>query len=251
MLELIGISKSFGGIQALKEISFSVEKGSIVAIIGPNGAGKTTLINMISGFVQPDEGEIRVDGKASHRLKSHEIAKLGVGRTFQNLELFQEMTVLENVIIGFHLASTAGLWQVGFRFPSQVREERLIREKAMKILAEVGLAGQANLGVDCLSAGQQRILEIVRALSQDPTYLLLDEPFAGLSAQECLELGKSIRNRKEEGRGIILVEHNMDAVMSLADRIVCVDYGRVIAEGTPEEIRAHAGVIAAYLGEEL
>lgn len=249
MLELRGISKSFGGIQALHQINLQVERGEILAIIGPNGAGKTTLINLMSGQIPADEGEIIFDGKVVTSLLPHAMAQLGIGRTFQNLELFYEMTVLENVIVGCHLNCQGGVFQAGFGLPPITREEKMVRDRAGKVLGLVGLADKADLNVDFLSAGQQRILEIARALAQDPTYLLLDEPFAGLSAQECRNLGQTILARKEEGIGIILIEHNMDMVMSLADRIAVIDYGILIACGLPDEIINEARVISAYLGE--
>jgi branched-chain amino acid transport system ATP-binding protein len=248
MLAIQGITKRFGGLVANDDVTFQVEKGQIFAVIGPNGAGKTTLFNMIAGTFPPSEGEVVFDGAAISGRPVARIAQAGLVRTYQLVQLFKALTVAENVMVGFHRVTTGGVFSALLRPPAIRRQEREIAARATEILDFVGLSHRANVTADLLPYGEQRLLEVARALAASPKLLLLDEPAAGLNTEETAELARVVRKVNENGVTIMLIEHDMGLVMQIAHRIAVLDYGRKIAEGTPEEIRAHPDVIAAYLG---
>lgn len=248
LLHLEQVSKAFGGVRALTEISFEVAPGRIQGLIGPNGAGKTTLFNLVSGALKPDTGSIRFDGVPIQGRPSHELVALGIARTFQNVELFGSMSVLENVLVGRHVRTRCGFWGALIRHAAVKREEREAREKALELLAFVGLADQAGNPSGDLPFGWQRLLEIARALAAEPRALLLDEPAAGLNRVESDRLGDLIGRIRDQGITILMVEHDMGLTMRVCDRIVVLDRGRLLAEGTPREIQRHPEVLAAYLG---
>jgi len=250
ILEVQEVSKTFFGLAALSRVSFTVHTGEILAVIGPNGAGKTTLFNVIAGAIPPASGTIRFVGTPIQHLPSHRIASAGLIRTFQNVRLFGRMTALENVMVGLHQRTRAGMAVAALRLPSGHAEERESRSQAGRLLTSVGLADRGEVIASNLPLGQQRLVEIARALAADPMLLLLDEPGAGLSVAERDQLRELVRAVRSTGVTVLLVEHDMDLVMGLADRIVVLNYGEKIAEGIPEEIRNDPQVIAAYLGEE-
>jgi branched-chain amino acid transport system ATP-binding protein len=245
-----GITLRFGGITALRDVAFTVRKGALQAIIGPNGAGKTSLFNVITGLYRMEDGEIFLEGKRLSGLPPHAVARAGIVRTFQNLEIFSNMTVLENVLTGGHLLGKYGPVDLFFRTPRFFREERRLRDRAAAALDFVGLFAQRDLPAAHLPFGSQRLLEIARALCAEPGILLLDEPAAGLNIRETAALGELIRRIVDRGVTVVMVEHDMDLVMRVSDRVLVLNYGEVIAGGTPAEVQRDASVIAAYLGEE-
>lgn len=249
LLETRRVSRHFGGIQAVNDVSFEVEDQTITAIIGPNGAGKTTLFNLITCIYPPSSGEIYLNGHNIVGRQVHDLANHGVARTFQNLELFGNLTVLESVMVGGYTLGKAGVFSSLFGLPRTSREAASIKERAMEALDLVGLVGRADDIATELSYGQQRLVEIARALCLKPKLLLLDEPVAGLNPGESTQLGHLIVELKKRGITIIFVEHDMETVMDVADRIVVLNFGTKLAEGSPEEIQKNPAVIAAYLGE--
>jgi branched-chain amino acid transport system ATP-binding protein len=245
-----GISLHFGGVTALHDVSFAVERGSLQTIIGPNGAGKTSLFNVITGLYRMDAGDIHLDGRRISYFPPHAVARVGIVRTFQNLELFANMTVLENVLTGGHLLTRYGALDWCLRSRRFRREEAELREKAETALAFVGLSAQQDVAAGNLPFGSARLLEIARALCAEPKVLLLDEPAAGLNLRETAVLGDIIRRIVDRGITAVMVDHDMDLVMRISDHVLVLNYGEVIATGTPAEVQRNPAVIAAYLGEE-
>lgn len=249
ILTIDAVSRAFGGVQALSDITFSIKTGSITGLIGPNGAGKTTLFNLITGMFPPDGGTIRFNGESIANTRIHELVRIGIARTFQNVELFQSMTVLENVLVGLHTRTRCGMIASVLRPPRVGREEKQAWQKAMELLDFVGLSGYANRYSGDLPFGYQRLLELARALAAEPKLLLLDEPAAGSNMSESGQLGELIHQIRSQGVSVLLVEHDMNLTMTVSDEIVVLDQGRKIAEGTPREIQADEAVMAAYLGQ--
>lgn len=249
LLDVTDVSKRFGGVQALDSVGLQVPHGAIVGLIGPNGAGKTTFFNVITGLYPADSGIFLFDSKSYFPESVSEVTKAGLARTFQNIRLFGEMSVLENVMVGCHCRTKAGLLGAIFRFPSTKREEQSIREKAGQLLAYVGLSKYAQMEARNLSYGHQRRLEIARALATEPKLLALDEPAAGMNATEKLELRELLLRVRADGKTILLIEHDVSLVMGICDSLTVLDYGKVIAAGNPADVRVHPEVIRAYLGQ--
>ena len=250
LLEVDDVTITFGGLTALDSVSFDIKRGEILGLIGPNGAGKTTCFNVMTGVYQATSGEVRLDGTRLRRMKRHQITKLGLARTFQNIRLFAEMSVLENVMVGADARSKVGLLNALFRTPLHRRTEAASKERARELLALVGIRADEDELASNLSYGDQRRLEIARAMATEPKLLCLDEPAAGFNPAEKQRLMELIRKVRDAGYTVLLIEHDMRLVMGVTDRIVVLEFGRKIAEGTPTEIRENPAVIAAYLGVE-
>ena len=250
ILELNRVVMAFGGLMALSNLSIRVKRGMIKAIIGPNGAGKTTLFNIITGSFPPTEGSVMFKGLPIDHLKAHKIAERGISRTFQTVELFGNMTVLENVMLGCHTRIRSSFLSSGFKLPLVRRKEAQIKENAMKILKFIGLSDKFNDPADSLPLGEQKILEIGRALASEPELICLDEPAAGLNETETHVASSLIRAINARGITVLLVEHDMKVIMNISDEIAVLNYGQKIAEGSPEEIQNNSRVIEAYLGSE-
>jgi len=250
MLELDGVTQVFGGVRALEDVSFTIKQGDITGIIGPNGAGKTTLFNIVTGIYTQTSGRIMFNGKDVSGLPPERLARLGMVRTFQNIELFGNMTVLENVMVGLHTRSTSGLLVCSLKMPWAVREEKNIRIAALKWLEFAGIADLADVVAGNLPFGKGRLLEIARALAVEPGIILMDEPAAGLNNQETIGLAALIRRIRDMGVTVVLVEHDMELVMDICDRIIVLNLGKKLAEGTAREIQENPEVISAYLGED-
>lgn len=250
MLEISSITQVFGGVTALKDVSFAINAKDITGVIGPNGAGKTTLFNIITGIYTQTSGKVSFEGKDISGLPPERLAPMGMVRTFQNIELFGQMTVLENVMVGRHCKSSSGIFASAFKMPWTFREEKLIKAESLKWLDFVGIPELVDTVASNLPFGKGRLLEIARALSAEPKMMLMDEPAAGLNSQETWQLSQLIKRIRDLGISVVLVEHDMELVMDICDRIVVLNLGEKLAEGTPREIQENPQVIAAYLGGE-
>jgi ABC-type branched-subunit amino acid transport system ATPase component len=251
LLQAQTLHKNFGGVTAVSDISFDVRSGSIFAIIGPNGAGKSTLLNLISGLYHPNSGSLSFKGTDLSAIPAHRRVRLGIARTFQKIRLFKQLSVLDNVIAGFHVHHRIPAWQYVVHGSVFADDQRRCREQAVQLLDFVGMSARLHVLAGSLAYGEQRMLELARALATKPQLLLIDEPAAGLNAAEVDRLLDRIRSLRSGGTTVILVEHNMDLVMNVADRIMVMDYGRRLFEGAPAEVQKNPAVIAAYLGGEL
>ena len=248
ILKVANVSKRFGGLQALSDVGIEIKRGQVYGLIGPNGAGKTTFFNVLTGLYTPDTGSFELAGKPYTPTAVHEVAKAGIARTFQNIRLFAEMTVLENVMVGRHIRTKSGLLGAVLRSSGFKAEEKAIAERAMELLEYVGIAKYADYKSRTLSYGDQRRLEIARALATDPQLIALDEPAAGMNATEKVQLRELIDRIRNDNRTILLIEHDVKLVMGLCDRVTVLDYGKQLAEGSPAEVQRNEKVIAAYLG---
>ncbi|MBL8670724.1 MAG: ABC transporter ATP-binding protein [Alphaproteobacteria bacterium] len=250
LLQAQGLHKSFGGVRAVQDISLAVPAGAIFAVIGPNGAGKSTLLNLLSGTYQPNAGTLAFAGRGLVGMPAHKRVRLGIARTFQKIRLFKQLTLLENVLAGFHIHHDVPAWQYFLPAGAFWRDFRRCREEARALLDFVGLADEAQKRAGALPYGRQRMLEIARAMATRPKLLMLDEPAAGLNAAEVALLLDRLQQIRARGITVIVVEHNMDLVMNVADRVFVMDHGEYLFEGAPREVQANPRVIAAYLGGE-
>ena len=251
LLQVQGLTKYFGGLAAVAGVSFDVAPGQIKAIIGPNGAGKTTIFNLIAGVLAPTRGRVLFEGRPLPTRRPHAVAARGIARTFQLIRLFEAMTVLENVLVGCHQRGRAGWVRCALRTRTMRDEERRLRARAEAVLERLGLAARAHLPAGTLPYGEQRLVELGRALAMEPRLLLLDEPGAGLNRDEKRRLGELIRAIRDGGTTVLLIDHHMDLVMDVSDEVLVLASGEKLAEGPPDEVRCHPAVVAAYLGEAL
>ena len=250
LLQASGLSKRFGGVRAVQDISLNIPRGAVFAIIGPNGAGKSTLLNLLSGIYRPDTGAVTFDGADLTSVQAHRRVRHGIARTFQKIRLFRQLSALDNVVAGFHIHAHLPAWQYVVHGPAFRANHARCRAEAARLLAFMGLEPRANVAAGALSYGERRMLEIARALATAPRLLMVDEPAAGLNAQEVETLVERLQMLRRDGLTILVVEHNMDLVMTIADRVLVIDYGQHLFEGAPAEVQRHPGVIAAYLGDE-
>ncbi len=249
-LEVAGLTKSFGGVTAVDDVTFSITPGHIHSIIGPNGAGKTTLFNLVAGLYVPTSGTVRLAGRDVTALAPHQRAALGLGRTFQNLQIFFNMSAIENVMVGRHLRRWAGFLGSLFALPAAWADNREARAQATRLMARVGLEAYLDAEADAMPYGALKRLEIARALAAEPSLLMLDEPAAGLNPTETQEIDRLIQSIAADGITVVLVEHDMKLVMGISDHIIVLDHGRLLAQGTPAEVARDPQVVAAYLGGE-
>jgi branched-chain amino acid transport system ATP-binding protein len=246
-----GLHKSFGGVRAVRDVSFDIPAGAVFAIIGPNGAGKSTMLNLISGVYQPDAGALSFNGASLTGMPAHRRVRLGIARTFQKIRLFRQLSVLDNVVAGFHIHHDIPAWQYLVHGPAFRRDHARCRAEAMALLDFAGLGGRRDVLAGSLSYGEQRMLEFARALATKPKLLLIDEPAAGLNASEVDSLLDRILTTRQKGVSVVVVEHNMELVMNVADRVLVMDYGQHLFEGVPADVQKNAAVVSAYLGGEL
>jgi branched-chain amino acid transport system ATP-binding protein len=251
LLDVRGLRKHFGGIMAVEDVTFAITNGSIISLIGPNGAGKSTFINLVSGVYRPDAGEIYFEGENVAGLPAYMMASKRLSRTFQLEELFNSLSVLENVMVGCHTCGSSGILSCGFSIPNARKEESRLHDRAMECLEEVGLEGRAHKAISQIPLGERKLVGIARALAMNPKLLMLDEPAGGLAAHEVERLSRLIKDLQSQGLTLLIVEHNMTFVMALSDHIVVLSGGEKIAEGSPVEVRNNDMVIKAYLGEEV